>query len=173
MSLLMNHRRWATISSGVAPLLVLAAARLFAGPGPAAANAGSEVDPVMVVVPRPVLPVPAVGDATLGLAMSRELAQGFGRSPLISKAPPAPPTREEYDPAPIEAPQDEPTPPFRLTTIMGTAKGPVAVIDKQIRQIGSTVVPGWTVLDINSQDGTVTIAGPGERVVTLRLKPNM
>ncbi len=60
-------------------------------------------------------------------------------------------------PEPDEPEAIEPEPEVRLTTIMRSASGDVALIDGKARRVGSQVSGGWVVGEIHPETRTVTI----------------
>jgi len=126
-------------------------------PGPASAEAG-EMNGEALVLPGLTKPL-TMEQSAIGAAFIEEAAKPFGPTPILSRAAESP--REIFTAAsPNTDPAPEPlragdSPVFALSSVMGNAQVPMAVINGKLRRTGDTVLAGWKVAAIDLEAGTV------------------
>jgi hypothetical protein len=102
------------------------------------------------------------------------LSAGFGPSPMISKAPPKP-VKPLVEAKPPAQQQPEPQKPaeqvvLAVTSIMSRSGNPLAVINGRPRRVGDVLPGGWTVHEINGEEGQVVVRSETGEQATLKLK---
>jgi len=144
-----------------APVLVVVVARgviPVSGPTPARAARQPVPAAVELVVP-PVMRV-TPDQQQLARVMGERAKRAAGRSPIIARhvdvthEEEAEPAREAAGPAPVP---DVVAPVVELSSIFVSRDGPIAVIAGRLRRVGDEVEPGWSLVSIDHDAGTVTL----------------
>lgn len=71
-----------------------------------------------------------------------------------------------------EPDQSRGLPPVSVTSILPSARNPLAIIDGKPRRVGDTLPSGWTVVSINGEDSTVSLIHTSGKRVRAGLKNN-
>ena len=150
-----SGRRFASLASFVAPVVVLALAKL-AGLGPIASRAtpidsadegpaNPSTDQVPVAAPEP--PLHVAPDSGASLARSRDLCRRAAESlasPFYQNTVSAP------EPAVASTPAGPAPPIFVLSGVM-LGRPPIAVIDGEIHRPGDDLGDGWSIESIDGR----------------------
>jgi len=147
----------------VGPALCVLAWRWSGPMNPQSAVAESAAQPPAPIAPC-TLPKTTEEQKQTAEAAEAAIQKGFGDSPLT--LPPATPP-----PIVVQAPTTtaRSVDSLTLSSIMSTARGPMAVIGGKVRYVGDEVAKGWTVATINPEANSVTLSGPDSVKSTLTL----
>ncbi len=166
----MNASRRKDILIGAAVLLAPAVSALGARglaerPGPRRASAAAVAQPAVDGSAASVAAVEPNEPQRRALARGAELrAAPMPASPFLKPEPPE--ARPERASPARPTPAGPSDPGVRLTSILQTAGGPIAVLNGAPRRVGDTAAPGWTVSEIDPHARTVVLTHTdGGRIV--------
>ncbi len=146
-----------------APLAIaLGLQALESAPGPSAASA-SPVEDIAIE-----FPARAAGQ----VSDRQRAAQAFAairRADPVGEAPLLYPLPAPAEVAQAAAPSAAPDPVIAVNSIMAGRGGAMATVNRKLRRVGDEAAPGWKVIAIDPDAGTVTVAGPeGREIVAHR-----
>lgn len=148
-----NAQKFLLPALAILPGIVVLGAKFvlpMSGPREAAAATSEEFEPFEL---PPALSV-MEQDALLASAFASEMSKGFGSSPLLIEYEPL------VDQKPVHVPRVDQAidgPMLKVTSIMTTSQGPIAVIEGELRKVGDVVVEGWSVLHVDPVIAAVTL----------------
>lgn len=172
----MNHRSMITtlsiVAVGAMPPGVVLLARAGAPAAMTEARAASPASKTTKPGDKPGMqrtwaPRATSTDPALLASVLEELRKPMGRSPI---GLPLLPSVEHAAPAPVTLPRAQPEiVQFRLTSISGSPRQTIAVIDGRVRREGDELRPGWTLVSIDRTEQIALISGPNGQQMRLAL----
>ncbi len=140
-------------------------------PGPAVIHAAQVIGEPL---PLPVRAATRSGEQTaLAAIFAMEAGKPFGPGPMVNRAadvlavvPAEPPLNADFAPE-VTRPGEVPV--FTLSSMMGTARNPMAVVNGRLRRAGENVATGWQLTTIDLASESVTIVSEAGAEVRVAL----